>query len=129
VASVVAAVTNPAWLPGRDADDQYRAHVTASLQANPEARVIKVSDFVDNGVGLIHTTGPKLRRLAGKYAPLVPVLRELINRPDTPLDADVKEHITAQLDIAARRFDAIGHQPGPSRAHPADVAHGEERLA
>jgi hypothetical protein len=114
VAGVVAAVTNPAWQPGRDADDQYREHVTASLQANPVARVIKVSDFVDNGVGLIHTTGPKLSRLAGKYAPLVPVLRELINRPDTPLDADVKEHITGQLDSAASRFAAIGHEPGPS---------------
>jgi hypothetical protein len=129
VAGVVAAVTNPVWQPGRDTDDQYREHVTASLQASPEARVIKVSDFVDNGVGLIHTTGPKLRRLAGKYAPLVPVLRELINRADTPLDADVKEHITAQLDTAARRFAAIGHEPGPSRAHPVDVAHGEGRLA
>jgi hypothetical protein len=114
VADVVAAVTNPAWQPGRDADDQYREHVTASLQANPVARVIKVSDFVDNGVGLIHTTGPKLRQLAGKYAPLVPVLRELINRPDTPLYADVKEHITGQLDTAAKRFAAIGHEPGPS---------------
>jgi hypothetical protein len=65
-------------------------------------------------VGLIHTTGPKLRRLAGKYAPLVPVLRELINRPDTPLDADVKEHITRQLNTAASRFAAIVQESGPS---------------
>ena len=33
--------------------------VTASLHATPWARVIKVSDFTDNAVGLIHTTGPK----------------------------------------------------------------------
>jgi hypothetical protein len=74
--------------------------------------VIKVSDFTDNAVGLIHATGPKLRKLAGKYAPLVPVLRELINRPDTPLDAYVKDQITAQLDTAAARFTALWHDPG-----------------
>ncbi len=112
VAYLAAAVTSPAWDPGRDADEQYREHVTASLAASPEARVIKVSDFTDNAVGLIHTTGPKLRRLAGKYAPLVPVLRELIARPDTPPDADVKDQITAQLDSAAARFAALCHDPG-----------------
>jgi (p)ppGpp synthase/HD superfamily hydrolase len=46
-AGLVAAVTNPAWQPGRDEHEQYRAHVTASLQASPWARVIKVSDFTD----------------------------------------------------------------------------------
>jgi (p)ppGpp synthase/HD superfamily hydrolase len=111
VARVVAAVTNPVWQPGRDADEQYREHVAVSLRGHPEARVVKVSDFVDNGVGLIHTTGPKVRRLAGKYAPLVPVLSQLVNRPDTPLDADVKKRITAQLETAARRFAVIGQQP------------------
>ncbi len=112
VAGLVAAVTNPARDPGRDAHEQYREHVAASLQASPWARVIKASDFTDNAVGLIHTTGPKLRTLAGKYAPLVPVLCELINRPDTPLDADVKDQITAQLDSAAQRFAAIRREPG-----------------
>jgi len=61
----------------------------------------------DNGVGLIHTTGPRLRTLAGKYAPLVPILRELIGRPDTPLDAAARQHILAQLDRAADRFAAV----------------------
>jgi len=111
VVGLVAAVTNPRWQPGRDEHEQYREHVAASLEASPWARVIKASDFTDNAVGLIHTTGPKLDKLASKYAPLVPVLRELILRPDTPLDADVKEHIAAQLDTAAGRFAAI--RPGP----------------
>jgi hypothetical protein len=31
--------------------------------------VIKASDFTDNAVGIIHTTGPKLSRLAQKYSP------------------------------------------------------------
>ena len=107
VAELVGAVTNPAYAPDRDPDEQYREHVADSLRDNPWARIIKASDFTDNGVGLIHTTGPRLYRLAGKYAPLVPVLRELIARPDTPLDAAAKEHILAQLDRAADRFAAL----------------------
>jgi HD domain len=104
VAELVGAVTNPEYAPGRDPHEQYREHVTESLRGNPWARVIKASDFTDNGVGLIHSTGPRLRKLAGKYAPLVPVLRELIALPDTPLDAGVRERILAQLDRAAERF-------------------------
>jgi hypothetical protein len=42
--------------------------VPASLEASPWARVIKAFDFTDNAVGLIHTTGPRLGKLAGKYA-------------------------------------------------------------
>jgi HD domain-containing protein len=110
VAELVGVVTNPPYAPDRDEDEQYREHVADGLRDNPWARVIKASDFTDNGVGLIHATGPRLHRLAGKYAPLVPVLRDLIARPDTPLDAAVKEHILAQLDRAADRFAAVrGH--------------------
>ena len=107
VAELVAAVTNPEYDPGRDRNEQYREHVAASLDASPWARVIKASDFTDNAVGLFHTTGPKLGRVAGKYRPLVPVLRELILRPDTPLDPGVKDKIAAQLDDAEVRFAAI----------------------
>jgi hypothetical protein len=107
VAELVAAVTNPAYDPDRDEYEQYREHVAASLDANPWARVIKVSDFTDNGVGVIHTTGPKVHSSATKYAPLVPVLRELVQRPDTPLSEEVKQHIAGQLDLADTRFRAI----------------------
>ena len=107
VAGLVAAVTNPEYAPDRDAHEQYREHVADSLRREPWARVIKASDFADNGAGLIHTTGPRLRKLAGKYAPLVPVLRELIALPDTPLDAAARGRILAQLDRAAARFAAL----------------------
>jgi (p)ppGpp synthase/HD superfamily hydrolase len=107
VADLVRAVTNPAQEPGRDRFEQYRDHLADSLEANPWARVIKVSDFTDNGVGLIHTDPRRHVRLATKYAPLVPVFRDLISRPDTPLEDSVKEHILGQLDSAEERFDAI----------------------
>ena len=107
VAELVAAVTNPEPEPGLDRHQQYREHVARSLERSPWARVIKASDFTDNGVGLIHTTGPRLRTLAAKYAPLVPVLTGLIGRPDTPLSEDVKARICEQLARAGERFAAI----------------------
>ena len=112
VAGLVGAVTNPPYAKDRDEHEQYREHVADSLRDNPWARVIKASDFTDNGAGLIHTTGPRLHRLADKYAPLVPVLRDLIARPDTPLDAPVKQHILAQIDRAADRFAAVQDDTG-----------------
>jgi hypothetical protein len=107
VADLVRAVTNPEYDPGRDRHEQYWAHVAESLDRHPWARVIKVSDFTDNGVGVIHTTGPKVRSSATKYRPLVPVFRELVSRPDTPLSGPAKAHIMEQLDLAESRFAAI----------------------
>jgi hypothetical protein len=120
IADLVAAVTNPEWPPGRDKHQQYRENVLAALAAVPWARVIKASDFTDNAVGIIHATGPKLAKLAGKYAPLVPALRALILRPDTPLEADVKDLIARQLDAAQERFAAIrSGQPPADRSSSA----------
>ncbi len=116
VAELVAAVTNPAYDPARDAYEQYREHVAASLEGNPWARVIKLSDFTDNGVGVIHTSGPKVRRAATKYAPLVPALRRLLDLPDTPLEPDVRALIAAQLDLAEHRFALILAEPDGAAA-------------
>jgi hypothetical protein len=107
VAELVGAVTNPAYDPSRDKDEQYREHVAEALGAHPWARPIKASDFTDNGVGIHYTTGPKVRRAAVKYGPLVPLLRELVARPDTPLTGEVKTHIDEQFDRAEERFAVI----------------------
>jgi hypothetical protein len=125
VAGLVGAVTNPPYAPDRDEHEQYREHVADCLRGNPWARVIKASDFTDNGVGLIHSTGPRLRRLADKYAPLVPVLRDYIARPDTPLDAAAKEHILAQLDRAADRFAALQGDTGQGDTGQGDTGQGD----
>ena len=107
VSELVHSVTNPEYDPERDRHEQYRAHVTASLERDPWARVIKVSDFTDNGVGVVHTTLDKAVRAATKYRPLVPKLRELVGRPDTPLSIAAKDHIMDQLDLAEERFAAL----------------------
>ncbi|MBO0869040.1 MAG: HD domain-containing protein [Micromonosporaceae bacterium] len=107
VADLVAAVTNPLPEEGIDRHEQYREHVAQSLAANPWARVVKASDFTDNGVGLIYTLPERQAKLARKYRPVLPVLRELIDRADTPLADEVKRHIRDQLDLARLRFDAI----------------------
>jgi (p)ppGpp synthase/HD superfamily hydrolase len=107
VSELVRSVTNPEYDPARDRHEQYREHVTASLERDPWARVIKVSDFTDNGVGVVHTTPEKAFSSATKYRPLVPTLRELVGRPDTPLSIEAKDHILDQLDLAEERFAAI----------------------
>jgi HD domain len=110
VAELVEAVTNPVYAPGTGKDEQYRAHVAQSLARNPWARVIKSSDFTDNGVGVIHTTGQKAVRLAGKYAPLIPVLADLAALPDTPLSPQAKTRILRQLRAAHERFAAMASE-------------------
>jgi (p)ppGpp synthase/HD superfamily hydrolase len=116
VARLVKSVTNPRYNPERDADEQYREHLAMSLARDPWARVIKASDFTDNGVGVIHTTGKKARRAATKYRPVTPILRDLVSRPDTPLGEDVKRHIMEQFDLAEARFTAILGEPSAAGA-------------
>ena len=117
MARLVRALTN------RDADssrplaerqEQYRVHVVESLEREPWARVIKLSDFTDNGAGIMWTvTGAKRQKLAAKYAPLVTQLADFATRDDTPLDFEAKQRITGQLKDAGHHFAAILDQ-GPS---------------
>jgi (p)ppGpp synthase/HD superfamily hydrolase len=112
VADLVQAVTNPVYTPESDKHDQYRAHLAASLEAHPWSRVVKASDFTDNGFGLHYTTGPKAAELARKYTPMVPILADLIARPDTPLTGQANALILRQLNTATERFAAIAQQEG-----------------
>jgi hypothetical protein len=113
VAGLIAAVTNPEYEAGQNKNEQYREHIAASLDTSPWARVIEASDFTDNGVGLIHATKARVAYLASKYAGLGTVLREMINRPDTPLSQPARQRILDQLDQAEELFNAI-QPPGQS---------------
>jgi (p)ppGpp synthase/HD superfamily hydrolase len=107
VAQLVTALTNPEPVVGIDRTTQYLHHLADAVGAEPWARVIKLSDFTDNGVGIIHTVGARTAHIARKYAPAVAVLRELLERADTPLASAVKDHIGSQLDLAQHRIAAI----------------------
>lgn len=108
MAGHVAAVTLPDEDPGPDRYERYRAHVAEALEPSPWGRVIKMSDFADNGLALIHTKEPELIRLVPRYAPLVPVLRDLLTRRDTPLGDGVKARIAHQLDRAEEELATLG---------------------
>ncbi len=89
-------------------DQKYRDHVTNSLNRSPWARVIKVPDFTDNGVCLIHTREPKAVRLVrASTRRSSPVLADLVARPDTPLSPAVKARILSHLCAAQGRFAAL----------------------
>lgn len=116
VAVLVAALTSPVYVPDADGQEpyfeddereQYLEHVSASLDRNPWARVIKAADFTDNSAGLIYASGLKAVRLARTHAPLVPVLADVIARADTPLSDRAKARILRQLATAQQRFAAI----------------------
>lgn len=111
MARFVRAVSNPdidKTLTLEERHELYRIHVVESLEAEPWARVIKLSDFTDNGVGIMWTVTPaKAKSLAAKYAPLVPQLIEFTRREDTPLGVEAKAHIVRQLKNGEEYFAAI----------------------
>jgi len=103
-AELVAAVTNPIFDPARDRHAQYRAHVESSLQDVPRARVIKLSDFIDNCTGLKYSEDPRrAMRLASKYLPLIPAMVAFAQAEDTPLGPYAREYIVERL----RRGEAL----------------------
>ena len=126
VAELVAAVTNPPHEPGRDRHEQYREHVAASLQANPWARVIKASDFTDNGVGLIHTTGhdskgsPTSTRHSCRYSPSS-------SHGPTPRCATTPKHASSASSTAPGSGSQQSNRQRSPLAHPADHAYALAR--
>ncbi len=60
-------------VPSRHCNVQGIMHASRPHEYFEDAFLAWLDDACGT-VGLIHTTGPKLRRLAGMYAPLVPVL-------------------------------------------------------
>ena len=87
-AALVAAMSNPLGPGGDDeraAHERYRSHVVAAI-SDPQVAVCKLADLVDNALSLHHTRegaeDPRTRRLARKYSPLLPVLKERIAEAD-----------------------------------------------
>lgn len=101
VARLVSAVTNPEVPPHiterEDRYEFYREHVREVLATDEEAGIIKLSDFIDNCVGLPHNESPALAlKLAQKYSPLIPDFLRFIDE-STLIPADRKQHLITQL--------------------------------
>lgn len=108
VATLVAAVTNPEFDNSQDVHSQYRTHVMEATRANPKARIIKLSDFLDNCSGLIYNESPsRAARLARKYQPLIPFMIAMALDTATPLTAISRGYIVERLERANLRCDHL----------------------
>lgn len=79
VSEVVEAVSNPIAPKNPNKDEaraEYANHVFSVIH-DPYVLLVKFSDFVDNAVGLYHSTGgsERVQHLGKKYTPLVPAFR------------------------------------------------------
>lgn len=107
VAGMVDAVTNadyPAYITSReDKNEFYRQHVVQVLETDTEAGIIKLSDFIDNCVGLLHNESPARKgRLAAKYRPLIPHFKGFVMACGQ-FSPDKQAYLCAQLDKADAR--------------------------
>jgi (p)ppGpp synthase/HD superfamily hydrolase len=113
VAGLVAVVTNPpveADMPLAKRHEKYRINVVEKLSTNPDARVIKAGDVLDNTAdleSLYDKNKDKARSLATKYGPMLDQLAELINLEDTPLSYGAKQRTCQQLERSGNRCKAI----------------------
>jgi hypothetical protein len=81
-------------------DSYENASQSSALTAEEREELVRLlADLI--------TVGPKLPELAGKYRPLLPVVGELILRPDAPLEDDVNLMIAGQFDRAEARLACI----------------------
>lgn len=104
VADLVQAVTNPEYDPSRDKLEQYQEHVAELLKSgDTRAKIIKVSDFTDNALGLKylikddHNLPETVTYRARRYLPLIDEFEKAFSADDTGLSNAVREHILRQL--------------------------------
>lgn len=111
VLRLLVSVTNPEFDAATDCREQYRYHVIESMARSPGARVIKLSDFIDNCAGIIYNEDTtRAHRLAGKYLPLVPAMIRFALAADTPLEPAAREYIVAALSRAKQNCESLLEQ-------------------
>lgn len=113
VSGLVAALTTPERPPDKSKPDHFRDHILTKIAPVPRARVIKTSDFTDNGVGIHYSPPNKAESVAPKYLLAIPIFRAFTVWPDTPLSPDVRNHILRQLDLGEQRMRAVIQAAAP----------------
>lgn len=119
VASIVLDVSNgilPKETTRAERHVIYREHVAEVIHDNPAVFLVKLSDFVDNAVGLYHNNIEINRKrvsvLAGKYLPLIEVFRkELYNlRDKLEISGEAFAQIEEHLNDAENRLTMLVNQ-------------------
>lgn len=83
IAAMVEALSNPIYdktgVSQEQRQEYYREHVRDLMQHGGNERLIKLSDFIDNCLGLKYNPDPDLqKKLAPKYLPLIQQMREFV---------------------------------------------------
>jgi (p)ppGpp synthase/HD superfamily hydrolase len=86
--------------------EEYIKHVTEVITDDPHVFLVKVSDFIDNAVGLYHTqSNPAMvQHLSRKYLPLISVFKEQLMKLDFPLSSGSRNRIMRQLEDGEKRL-------------------------
>lgn len=99
-ADIVAAVSNPILKEGEDKLVVYGNHTEELVLNHPKARVVKLSDFIDNAVGNHHTIGDKQADLDEKYLDQYRIHRMGLFLPDSLIVGPVRDKVLRQLTAA-----------------------------
>lgn len=112
VAYIVEGVSNQPSTEGMTKNEKrlaYAQHVIESINKDVAIFWVKLSDFVDNAIGLYHNNiienTAMIAHLALKYAPLVPVFAEKVETVD--MIESTRLEILTQLASGKKRLDEL----------------------
>ena len=110
---IVADVTNEVNLESSaNKNEDYVKHVKNSITNNPEAFLVKLSDFVDNGTGLWHGDDTDfVKKQSAKYYPMIDVfsdeLKNLKSRNILPVSIRGFQDIVFKLEYTQKHFESL----------------------
>jgi hypothetical protein len=119
VASMVSDVSNPIYdkadLTTEERQELYREHVREVMNSDSPAKFIKLSDFIDNCLGLEYNKNGKIARnkLAHKYQPLLPDMLEFAL--SSGIHDAMKEKIVDELFYANELCNLVKNTGGLRR--------------
>lgn len=93
----------------------YLEHVKKSIKDRPDVFLVKLSDLVDNAVGLHNNDTPnrreKTRKQAVKYLPVIHLFDEELSKHNMGLSDDVVKKLKQKMDMAVIRLNRIIARP------------------
>jgi len=87
-------------------NEEYVDYVNSIVKYDAKARVIKLSDFIDNAVGNHYTNGAKRAKLDKKYLPLYRIHMMGLYMPDSLIPENKRNELVKQLTKA--QFRSLG---------------------